>query len=162
MQSTESGIAIRTAVATEACAIASVLYESFLEYRSIYTAGGFAATTPAAAEIECRFSEGPVWVAVQEDAIIGTVSAVPKSNRVYVRSMAILPAARGHASGRRLLLQVEQWALAHGYRDLYLSTTPFLSRAIRLYESCGFRRSNEGPHDLFGTPLFTMVKRLET
>jgi len=45
-----------------------------------------------------------------------------------------------------------------GCKRLYLSTTPFLHSAIRLYERCGFRRTDEGPHDLFGTPLFTMEK----
>jgi ribosomal protein S18 acetylase RimI-like enzyme len=41
---------------------------------------------------------------------------------------------------------------------MLLSTAPFLDRAIRLYERFGFRRTNEGPHDLFGTPLFSMEK----
>lgn len=41
-----------------------------------------------------------------------------------------------------------------------LSTTPFLARAIRLYEQSGFQPTTEGPSDLFGTPLFTMVKTL--
>jgi len=35
-----------------------------------------------------------------------------------------------------------------------------LSRAIRVYESFGFRRTEDGPQDLFGTPLFTMEKAL--
>ncbi|HSA92650.1 MAG TPA: GNAT family N-acetyltransferase [Terriglobales bacterium] len=160
MLSADSKIRIRTAAPTEAAAIAAILYESFLEYKPIYTPEGFAATTPPAAEIERRFDEGPIWVAVGEGAIVGTVSAVLKSGRVYVRSMAILPAARGHAIGRRLLELVEQWAQEHGHRELFLCTTPFLDRAIRLYEGHGFRRSQEGPHELFGTPLFTMVKRL--
>lgn len=29
------------------------------------------------------------------------------------------------------------------------------------YEHFGFRRTDEGPHDLHGTPLFTMEKRLD-
>jgi hypothetical protein len=45
---------------------------------------------------------------------------------------------------------------------LLLSTTPFLSEAIKLYERSGFRRSTEGPRELFGTPLFTMEKQLKT
>ncbi len=43
---------------------------------------------------------------------------------------------------------------------LFLSTTPFLTHAIRLYEHAGFQRNAEGSPDLFGTPLFTMVKPL--
>jgi hypothetical protein len=41
-----------------------------------------------------------------------------------------------------------------------VSTTPFLLRAITLYERCGFRRTGDGPEDLSGTPLFTMEKTL--
>jgi hypothetical protein len=41
-----------------------------------------------------------------------------------------------------------------------LSTTPFLNSAIRLYENFGFRRNEAEPHDLFGTPMFTMEKIL--
>jgi hypothetical protein len=44
---------------------------------------------------------------------------------------------------------------------MVLSTTPFLTAAISLYERFGFSRSIDGPHDLYGTPLFTMVKRMD-
>ncbi len=41
---------------------------------------------------------------------------------------------------------------------MFLSTTPFLHSAIRLYERFGYRRTDDGMNDLFGTPLFTMEK----
>ena len=90
--------------------------------------------------------------------IIGTVSAVPDGKSLYVRSMAVLPVARGHHLGQQLLDQVELYAREQGHNRLYLSTTPFLHRAIRLYENHGFRRTTTGPQDLFGTPLFSMEK----
>lgn len=74
--------------------------------------------------------------------------------------MAVLPAARGHHLGQQLLDQVELYAREHGHNRLYLSTTPFLHRAIRLYESYGFWRTTAGPQDLFGTLLFSMEKLL--
>jgi N-acetylglutamate synthase-like GNAT family acetyltransferase len=92
--------------------------------------------------------------------MVGTVSAVLKGQACYLRSMAILPTARGQRLGARLLEQVERFAKEQGRDRLYLSTTPFLERAIRLYERCGFQRSDEGQLTLFGTPLFTMVKML--
>jgi len=55
---------------------------------------------------------------------------------------------------------VQGFAVAQECKRLFLSTTPFLSRAIALYERLGFIRTAEGPHDLFGTPLFTMEKML--
>jgi len=33
---------------------------------------------------------------------------------------------------------------------------------MRLYERFGFQRTEEGPHDLFGTSLFTMEKQLKS
>ena len=53
---------------------------------------------------------------------------------------------------------VEGFAREIGDKRLFLSTPPFLERAIRLYESVGFRRSSEGPFDLHGTPIYTMIK----
>ncbi|MBC7909661.1 MAG: GNAT family N-acetyltransferase, partial [Pyrinomonadaceae bacterium] len=79
---------------------------------------------------------------------------------LYIRGMAALPLARGQGIGELLLKHVESFAREHGHERLTLSTTPFLDRAIRLYERAGFLRSDDGPHDLFGTPLFTMAKVL--
>jgi ribosomal protein S18 acetylase RimI-like enzyme len=95
-----------------------------------------------------------------DQIIVGTVGAVPVDEDLYIRGMAIVPAARGRKIGEMLLRQVESFAFAHGYKRLLLSTTPFLTRAIRLYEHFGFRRSSDEPSDLFGTPLFTMIKPL--
>lgn len=153
-------IPIRLAVSAEAAPIAAVLYQSFVEYASLYTPEAFAATTPTTNQLQKRWGEGPVWVAVRNDLIVGTVGAVPKGEALYVRSMAILPAARGQGIGRLLLEQIERFAHERGDRRLFLSTTPFLIRAIRLYERFGFQQSSDSPHDLFGIPLFTMVKTL--
>jgi GNAT superfamily N-acetyltransferase len=77
-----------------------------------------------------------------------------------MRGMGVVPDARGLGIGARLLEQVERWATDQGGVRIFLSTTPFLNAAIRLYERFGFRRTDEGPHDLSGTPLFTMKKNV--
>jgi ribosomal protein S18 acetylase RimI-like enzyme len=137
------------------------LFEAFLAYRPSYTPEAFKATTPSSETIQARFDEGPVWVAVDGDVIIGTVSVIPQGEAVYVRSLAVLPAAKGRGVGRALLSSVEEYAVESGFAHLTLSTTPFLSSAIRLYAAAGFHISDEGPHDLFGTPLFSMAKTLK-
>lgn len=137
-----------------------MLAESFAEYKSLYTAKAYAATTPNSDAIRKRFAEGATWVAELEEKIVGTVSVVPEDESLYIRSMAILPAARGNRIGERLLAVIEDFAVANGYRRLFLSTTPFLHRAIRLYENFGFKRSDEAPNELYGTPLVTMSKEL--
>jgi ribosomal protein S18 acetylase RimI-like enzyme len=157
----QPNIQIREAVPDDAPSIASVLYQSFVEYKSSYTSGGFAATTPRADEVESRIVEGPVWVVLIDQIIIGTVSVVPKGESLYIRGMAVLPKARGQKIGELLLAHIESFASARGFKRLFLSTTPFLTGAIRLYGRFGFQRIDDGRHDLFGTPLFTMEKLLE-
>ena len=161
MSATESKrptVEIRLATVEDAPLISRVLLESFIEYESQYTPDGFAATTPKVDEVKQRLTEGPVWVALLEGAVVATVSAVPHGDSLYVRGMAALPSARGHQIGKRLMDRVQDFASALGCKRLFLSTTPFLGRAIALYERLGFVRTAEGPHDLFGTPLFTMER----
>jgi len=151
-------VEIRKAVPDDAKAISSVLAEAFTEYKPLYTEKGFTVTTPPCEEIEKRFSEGLILVALLNGDVVGAVSAVPRGKDLYIRSMAILPKARGQKIGEKLLLQIEDFAFSNNFKRLTLSTTPFLHRAIRLYEKFGF--AHEGIDDLFGTPLITMEKRL--
>src|ERR671939_441240 len=151
---------IRRAAADDASAVASALYESFAEYEASYTPEAFSFTVSTPEQILERMREGPVWVALEGEKIVGTVGAVAKGASLYVRGMAIVPSARGSGTGRLLIKRVEEFATEQGFERMSLSTTPFLYRAIRLYEGFGFQRSPEGPHDLFGTPLFTMMKNL--
>src|SRR5207247_2528059 len=91
-----------------------------------------------------------------------SVSLLPLSTASMAVSMLssqpVAPSARGQGIGKILLVAVENFARAGGFQRMLLSTTPFLDDAIRLYQRFGFERIREGPHDLAGTPLFTMEK----
>ncbi|HSQ23720.1 MAG TPA: GNAT family N-acetyltransferase [Pyrinomonadaceae bacterium] len=153
-------IVIRRAGTEDAPDIVSLLYESFVEYKSLYTVEGFSATAISEAEILDRMREGPVLVATMNGTIVGTVAIVTKGESLYIRGMAVRPSNRGQHIGDQLLTDVEDFAVRHGIWRLFLSTTPFLTRAIRLYERFGFHRIDEKPQALFGTPLFRMEKLL--
>jgi ribosomal protein S18 acetylase RimI-like enzyme len=150
---------IRQATEAEAATVAKVLALAFAEYRAMYTPRAFAVTTPEPDELRGRWNQGPVWVADQDGDVIGTLSAVVQGRDLYLRSMAVLPASRGMGAGPRLLQHAEEFAQEQGLAQLTLSTTPFLLRAIRLYERSGFQRATTMT-DLYGTPLLTMSKRL--
>ena len=143
-----SEIQIRRACPEDAPVVVRVLYESFVEYRPLYTPGGFTATTPGVEQILARMSEGPVWVACRGVEVVGTVAARLKEQSLYVRGMGVLPAARGSRVAAALLSQVESWAVEQGCARVFLDTTPFLGAAIRLYETAGFRRIPGSLHDL--------------
>ena len=57
------GINIRLAYAADLSEIATLMHESFVEYRSLYSEEAFLATTPTAEQVAVRMTEGPVWVA---------------------------------------------------------------------------------------------------
>lgn len=154
-------VKIRLATVANAGIIASVLYDAFVEYEPLYTPDGFRATTPDPEIVRQRMAEGPVWTASLDEAIVGTAGAIAESaDSLYIRGMAVLPSARGRFVGEMLLRQVETYARDREFQRLTLSTTPFLNRAIALYERFGFQRTDDEPHDLFGPPLFTMRKDL--
>ncbi|MGI8786901.1 MAG: GNAT family N-acetyltransferase [Pyrinomonadaceae bacterium] len=152
-------IEIKRAKTCDAEAIAFILAEVFAAYESLYTAKAFAATTPPGDVIKARFAVGQTWLALLNCETVGTVSAVPRGTDLYIRSMAILPKARGAKIGERMLEVIENYAIENDYKRLTLSTTPFLNRAIRLYENFGFTPCGAG--ELFGTPLITMNKELQ-
>jgi ribosomal protein S18 acetylase RimI-like enzyme len=151
-------VRLRLAQPSDAGAIAATLHAAFAPFEPQYTPAAFAATTPTAEQVRDRFQEGPVWIAEQHGHVVGTVSVVSRSGDLYIRSMAVHPAARGQGIGAQLLAAVEAFAVP-GYRRLVLTTTPFLEAAIRLYQQAGFRSTGEQA-DLFGTPLVWMAKEL--
>ncbi len=158
--SATSEIEIRHATPEDAPAITAVLREAFAEFEERYTREAYAATVILPAKAIERMAEGPVWVANQGSAIVATISAVITENGCEVRGMAAVASVRGRGVGRRLLAEIEAFAREEGVSRLYLGTTPFLARAIRLYQGQGYRRAATGPDDLYGTPLFVMEKHL--
>jgi ribosomal protein S18 acetylase RimI-like enzyme len=153
-------VQIHRATISDMEAVAAVLRDAFLEFKSLYTEVAYAETTPDPHTLCRRLDEGPIWVARLRGKIVGTISAVEKPNGIYVRSTAVLRSARGSRIAKMLLEEVESFAVSCRAERLFLSTTPFLRAAIHLYEDFGFRRTSEPPHELFNTSLFTMEKRL--
>lgn len=140
--------------------IAAILEESFAELEHLYTVRAYQETVISAEAVLRRIDDGPVWLAAAGEVATGTLSAMLTDTGLYLRGMAVVPAARGHHLGKLLLERAEELAHQESLARLYLSTTPFLAGAIRVYEDFGLRRVDEGPWDLFGTPLFTMEKLL--
>jgi GNAT superfamily N-acetyltransferase len=131
-------IQIRRAVADEAEVVSRLIREAFGPFESEYTPGAFEFTTPDAATIYERFAEGPIWLAIDNGVLVGTVSGLPEPDRFYIRSMAVKPTAQGRGVGQQLLETLEVFAREAGHKKLYLYTTFVLPAAQRLYERNGF------------------------
>ncbi len=143
-------------------ALRRYLEQAFAEFADKYTPEALEVVTPPADEIRNRFKEGPVWVALRNKVVIGTVSVVPEPEWLYLRSMAVSPNQQGLGIGGMLLETVESYAVAQGFKKLFLYTTPFSVDAIRLYEKHGFVRGRDTAADeWFGTPGLEMMKSLD-
>lgn len=65
-----------------------------------------------------------------------------------VKSMYVAPAYRGTGLGRRILARLDEIALEHGCRAVRLDTSDYLTPAVALYRSAGYREVpayNENP-----------------
>ena len=151
---------IRQAVPTDAAEIADVLRQSFLEFEALYTPKGFAATTPDPEQVGSRMEEGPAWIALVEDRTAGTSSAVRKGEKgLYVRGVAVVPSMRGRGIAEVLMNEVESFARQNGCARMFLTTTPFLTSAIRLYERFGLRASRMA-EPTYSAPRSSRWKRI--
>jgi GNAT superfamily N-acetyltransferase len=65
-----------------------------------------------------------------------------------VKSMYVVPAFRGTGLGRRILTRLDEIASKHGCRAVRLDTSGYLTPAVALYRSAGYREVpayNENP-----------------
>jgi ribosomal protein S18 acetylase RimI-like enzyme len=152
-------VQIRRANQRDAAAIEVLIREAFREHEPAYTREAFDIATPGKHEIEKRIEDWAVWIAINANVIVGTVSAHAEGPGLQIRSMAVHPSMRGHGIGKLLLARVEDFACANGYKRLILNTTPFMNRAIRLYKAFGFRFTGRRKN-WFGTWLRAMTKEL--
>lgn len=156
-----SDLLLRLATEEDSREISAVLAAAFREFEALYSAAAFAATVISPDEVCRRIREAPLWLAEYDGKIVGAVSILPQNNELYIRGMAVLPAVRGLKIGLALLQQVENFALQNACKRLFLRTTPYLDKAIRLYENFGFVRVGTAQEDFFGTPSFLMEKMLD-
>jgi len=138
-------VEIRRAVPGDEETIAALIFEAFAPFRDEYTPDAFEYTAVSADKVRERFDEGPMWLAIANGEVVGTVSGLLEEERFYIRSMAIKPSAQRGGIGQRLLETLETFARDAGYKKLYLYTTFVLPGARRLYEKNRFYVLRETP-----------------
>ena len=82
------------------------------------------------------------WIAEEEEGVAGMVGLERHSDdAAELRRMAVAAAHRRRGIGRRLLETAEAFARTQAYTTIVLSTSELQMRAMRLYESSGYRRT---------------------
>ncbi|MGE0295603.1 GNAT family N-acetyltransferase [Pseudonocardia sp.] len=86
-------------------------------------------------------------VALDGGTIVGTARVFPHpqglrlpDGAAYVRGVAVRPGREGEGIAAALMAACAERARAGGATSVHLHTTPFMTRAIHLYERLGYRR----------------------
>jgi ribosomal protein S18 acetylase RimI-like enzyme len=95
-----------------------------------------------------------IWIAERGSRIVGCVAIVAANPRTaQLRWFLVDPAARGSGLGKRLLHEAVTFCRECGYTDVFLWTESALTIASRLYQSVGFRKTEEKPGRMWGVDL---------
>lgn len=101
-------------------------------------------------DVEGRSREAEVWVATEDDRVVGTLTWCPPGSSLRevagpgdgeFRMLAVDPAAQGGGAGRLLVETAVRRAREDGLTGLVLCSSPWMTVAHRLYRSLGFVRA---------------------
>jgi GNAT superfamily N-acetyltransferase len=148
---------VRVATRDDVPRIADVIWAAYQEFAPVLGAiyPGYLADL---LDVEVRLTSGTVLVAEVDGTVAGTATLYTDAAQggfgwpqgwALGRALAVDPDARGHGTARALARAVIARAMRAGADELCLHTVEFMTAAIALYESLGFRR--DAAHDLEAT-----------
>ncbi|WP_151526669.1 GNAT family N-acetyltransferase [Serinicoccus kebangsaanensis] len=85
----------------------------------------------------------PVWVAREQDRVVGFVHAGTRTHwsgevDAYISELVVAETHTGAGIGRRLVARAEDWAREHGHTRVTLETGQHNERARALYAQLGY------------------------
>ncbi|MEV6448765.1 helix-turn-helix domain-containing GNAT family N-acetyltransferase [Amycolatopsis sp. NPDC051716] len=103
------------------------------------------------------------WIAELDGERAGSIGCTrgPGADTAKLRLLLLEPSARGHGVGKRLVAECVEFARAHGYRAMELSTVSVLDAARSLYRAAGFELVRETDFADWGPKLTEETWRLE-
>lgn len=102
-------------------------------------------------------------VAIEDDAVVGFVSARPDDDRPEAFQLGriyVSPARWGEGLGGRLLDHAEAAVAERGGERITLGVMAENDRAVGFYEAAGYERVGEFYDDRLDTPGYTYAKQL--
>lgn len=99
-----------------------------------------------------------IWIVEDGERIVGSIAIVKSSEgTAQLRWLLLHPEVRGHGIGRRLVEEALDFCRDAGYSSVFLWTVDTLPLAAKLYQSVGFKPTEELTHQLWGR-MVTEVK----
>ena len=92
-----------------------------------------------------------IWIVEKEGKIVGSAAIVKFSeSEAQLRWLLLDRGVRGIGLGRQLVEEAVKFSSDAGYSDVFLWTVKALTAATKLYESFGFRKTQEKTHKIWG------------
>jgi GNAT superfamily N-acetyltransferase len=109
---------------------------------------------PLAQAVSAGSPRDRIWIAEREGRMVGCVAIVAASlQTAQLRWLLVDPAARGEGLGKRLLNEALAFCRECGHTEVILWTESALKIAASLYQSAGFRKTEEKPGRVWGVDL---------
>jgi len=95
-----------------------------------------------------------IWIVEKEGRINGSAAIVKFSEKeAQLRWLLLHPEVRGRGLGRRLVEEALDFCRDAGYSSVFLWTVNTLPIAAQLYQSVGFKQTDELTHELWGSTV---------
>ncbi len=92
-----------------------------------------------------------IWIVENEGKIVGSAAIVKSSeDDAQLRWLLLDKSVRGIGLGRHLVKEALEFSSDAGYSNVFLWTVKALTVATSLYESLGFRMTQEETHGIWG------------
>ena len=93
-----------------------------------------------------------IWIVEKEGRFIGSAAIVKFSEKeAQLRWLLLHPEIRGRGLGRQLVEDALDFCRDVGYSSVFLWTVNTLLIAAQLYQSVGFKQTDELTHELWGS-----------
>lgn len=133
-------------------AIHGILYAE--EYGFDHTFEAYVAATLAEFGQGARPERDRLWIAERDGHIVGSIGIVGReAGAAQLRWLLVHPTGRGQGLGRRLVRDALTFCGDAGYDSVYLWTVRTLTAAARLYQTAGFRKTEERAQTQWGTTV---------
>jgi GNAT superfamily N-acetyltransferase len=143
---TQAGIAIGTEFAPGDLGLLIHLHgiQNFEDYGFNVVHEAYCAKIAAEFLLNCHKDRSAAWIAKKGGEVVGSILIIERpQNEAQLRLLFVAKSVRGLGLGRWFVEESIRYSVSRGFGLIYLWTVEGLDRAISIYESVGFVRSQE-------------------
>lgn len=112
------------------------------------------------ADYDGAVGRGEVWVAVDDDEIVGLLVLVPQPDHLLLENIAVRPQAQGRGVGARLLGLAEHEAARLGLAEIRLYTNAAMTENLDYYPRHGYVQTHRAEQHGFQRVFFSKQLRV--